>query len=164
MPTKIGVTADPRPVAGKDGTQITVSMTTSCVPSGCLHGQVEDMFYNVPSRKRALNRPNDEYAKIVDVINKYAVHSEGVAFSCKKQGENTTSVSTSSKNNSIDNIRLIYGSSIANELLAFDFTNDQWHLRAKGLVTNANYHVKKMTLLLFINSMLQNSLHLVTTG
>lgn len=110
------------------------------------------MFHNIPSRRRALNKPNDEYAKIVDVINKYAVHSEGVAFSCKKQGENASSISTSSKNNAIDNIRLIYGSSIANELLAFDFKNDEWRLRAKGLVTNANYHVKKLSLLLFVNS------------
>lgn len=110
------------------------------------------MFYNVPSRKRALNKPSEEYAKIIDVVNRYATHSEGIAFSCKKQGENTFSVSTTSKNSVTDNIRLIYGSSIANELLAFHVHDDSYNFTAKGLMTNANYHVKKMTLLLFVNS------------
>jgi DNA mismatch repair protein MLH1 len=29
---------------------------------------VEDLFYNVPSRRQALKNPADEYAKIVEVV------------------------------------------------------------------------------------------------
>lgn len=113
------------------------------------------MFHNIPARRRALTKYNEEYAKIIDVINKYAVHCEGVAFSCKKQGEAATSVLTSSKNSTSDNIRTIYGSAVANELLAFESTSDYHKFKAKGLLTNANYHVKRTSLLLFINSKLR---------
>lgn len=46
--------------------------------------QVEDLFYNVPSRRRAFRSPAEEYSKILDVVGRYAVHCEGVSFSCKK--------------------------------------------------------------------------------
>lgn len=67
-PAKPGQSAEPKPVAGKQGTQITV----------------EDLFYNVPNRRQAFRNPNDEYTKILDIVGRYAVHCEGVAFSCKK--------------------------------------------------------------------------------
>lgn len=109
------------------------------------------MFYNIPSRRRALSKPNEEYAKIIDVVNRYAIHCEGIAFSLKKHGEKAASVLTSQRNTVTDNIRLIYGTNIANELLAFETENAEYRFKARGLVTNANYHVKKMTFLLFIN-------------
>lgn len=65
---KPGQNAEPKPVAGRQGTQITV----------------EDLFYNVPSRRRAFRSPNDEYTKILDIVGRYAIHCKGVAFSCKK--------------------------------------------------------------------------------
>ncbi|MDN6194810.1 MAG: DNA mismatch repair endonuclease MutL, partial [Alkalibacterium sp.] len=69
---KAGVSnVEPKPIAGKDGTQIIV----------------EDLFYNVPSRLKTLKSKNDEFSKILDVIGRYAVHTEGVGFSCKKFGE-----------------------------------------------------------------------------
>ncbi|ORY78124.1 DNA mismatch repair protein [Protomyces lactucae-debilis] len=136
IPNKPGGSAEPQPVAGKRGTQITA----------------EDMFYNVPARKRALAKPSEEYAKIIDVINRYAIHCQGVAFSCKRHGESTTSVSTMNKSTTVDNIRQLYGPAIAAELLALDLTNDEYKFSAKGLVTNANYGVKKIVFLLFVNN------------
>lgn len=40
---------------------------------------------------------------------------------------------------------------MANEIIEFTSTDSQWGYRAHGWTTNANYHVKKTTLLLFIN-------------
>ena len=62
------------------------------------------------------------------------------------------SVSTTSRNSTTDNIRLIYGSSVASELLAFDVQSEALGVAARGLTTSTNYHVKKLTFLLFINS------------
>ncbi len=109
------------------------------------------MFYNVPSRQKAFKSPSEEYAKILDVVGRYAVHCTGVSFSCKKHGESAVGISTPSNASTVDSIRQIHGSSIANELVEFGTSSDKWGFTASGWATNANYHVKKTVLLLFIN-------------
>ncbi|GLI72656.1 DNA mismatch repair protein Mlh1 [Penicillium ochrochloron] len=135
VPAKPGQPAVPKATAGRGGTQITV----------------EDLFYNVPTRRRAFRSASEEYAKILDVVGRYAVHCAGVAFSCRKHGDSGVSVSTPSAANTIDRIRQIHGSAVANELVEYTVSNDKLGFRASGLATNANYHVKKTTILLFIN-------------
>lgn len=60
-------------------------------------------------------------------------------------------ISTQSNASTSDSIRQIHGSSVANELVEFNVHNDKWGFKAAGFTTNANYHVKKTMLLLFIN-------------
>ena len=60
-------------------------------------------------------------------------------------------ISTPSNANSVDSIRQIHGSAIANELVEFSASDVKWGFKASGWATNANYHVKKTLLLLFIN-------------
>ncbi|KAL3298936.1 DNA mismatch repair protein mlh1 [Colletotrichum asianum] len=134
-PAKPGQPAEPKPTAGRQGTQISV----------------EDLFFNVPTRRRAFRSPAEEYNKIIDVVGRYAIHCKGVGFSCKKHGESGTSISIQALATEVDRIRQIYGSSVANELMEFDTSEDRWGFKANGWATNANYHIKKTTLLLFIN-------------
>ncbi|KAG0652647.1 Post meiotic segregation 2 [Hyphodiscus hymeniophilus] len=134
-PAKPGQSADPKPIAGRQGTQITV----------------EDLFYNVPTRRRAFRSASEEYNKILDVVGRYAVHCDGVALSCKKHGEASTTISTQSTSSTVDRIRQIHGTAVANELIDFTSSEAKWGFTARGWTTNANYHVKKTTLLLFIN-------------
>lgn len=112
---------------------------------------MEDLFYNVPSRKRAFKSSSEEYAKILDVVGRYAVHCAGVSLSCKKHGESAMSISTPSDSSTIDSIRQIHGSAVANELVEFNTSSEKWGFKASGWATNANYNVKKTTFLLFIN-------------
>jgi DNA mismatch repair protein MLH1 len=52
-----------------------------------IHGllpQVENLFYNVTARRKAFKNLGEEYSRILDVISRFAVHNEGVSFSCKK--------------------------------------------------------------------------------
>ncbi len=53
-PGRPGATADPKPCAGVRGTVIVV----------------EDLFYNVTTRRKALKSPSEEFARIGDVITK----------------------------------------------------------------------------------------------
>ncbi|CRG83953.1 Putative MutL protein homolog 1 [Talaromyces islandicus] len=136
VPAKPGQDAKPKPTAGRGGTQITV----------------EDLFYNVPTRRRAFRSPSEEYAKILDIVGRYAVHCSGVAFSCKKYGDSGVSISTASNSSTIDRVRQIHGSAVANELVDFHIEDTKrLGFKVSGLVTNANYHVKRTVILLFIN-------------
>ncbi|KAF9506257.1 hypothetical protein BS47DRAFT_1374150 [Hydnum rufescens UP504] len=183
---------DPKPCAGNEGTIITV----------------EDLFYNTPTRLSALRSPSDEYARILDVVTRYAVHNPHVSFTCKKAGLSTPDISTPS---SISNsnlgtsglIKLLYGPSIARDLVRViassskktratvrsrqrrqvsgkddviggasdkdenamdidenndeessddgDIVDPETEWEAEAYITNANYHMKKMVFLLFIN-------------
>lgn len=134
-PAKPGQSEDPKPCAGRQGTQISV----------------EDLFYNVPTRRRAFRSASEEYAKIAEVVGKYAVHCQGVAFSCKKHGEAGAGVAVPANAKIHDRIRLTQNSNAANELIDFQISSDQYGFRAAGLVSNANYNGKKTTMLLFIN-------------
>ncbi|KAI8580020.1 hypothetical protein K450DRAFT_238976 [Umbelopsis ramanniana AG] len=135
VPQKPGMSNEPKPTAGNKGTQITA----------------EDLFYNVPSRRKALKNPSDEYSRILDVVTRYAIHNSGISFSCKKQGANMADVNTATNNSIIDNIRLLYGSAVASELISVERDFEELEFKMKAHVSNANYHVKKLTMLLFIN-------------
>lgn len=135
IPAKPGLSEDPKPCAGRHGTQISV----------------EDLFYNVPTRRRAFRSASEEYAKIAEVVGKYAVHCQGVAFFCKKHGEAGAGIAVPVNANVRDRIRLTQNSNAANELMDFQITNDQYGFKADGLVSNANYNGKKTSMLLFIN-------------
>ncbi|KAK6363500.1 DNA mismatch repair protein [Orbilia blumenaviensis] len=135
IPPKPGGSAEPKAVAGRQGTQITV----------------EDLFYNVPSRRRAFRNMNEEYSKVLDMVGKYAIHCDGIAFSCKKHGESSMGIAIQSTAKTIDRVRQIYGNAVANELVPFEVEDQKLGFKAKGLITNANYSIKKTTMLLFIN-------------
>lgn len=61
------------------------------------------------------------------------------------------SISTPANATTVDCIRQIHGSAVANELIEFAVSDQKWGFRASGWTSNANYHVKKTTILLFIN-------------
>ena len=113
--------------------------------------QVEDLFYNIPTRRRAFRSTSEEYAKILDMVGRYAVHCSGVAFSVKKHGEAGSGMSTPAAASTLERIRQTYGSSVANELIQFNVADQKWGFEASGWTSNANYHVKRTTILLFIN-------------
>jgi DNA mismatch repair enzyme (predicted ATPase) len=61
------------------------------------------------------------------------------------------SISTPVSANTVDRIRQIHGSAVANEVVEFKIEDTKLGFRASGFTTNANYHVKKTVILLFIN-------------
>jgi DNA mismatch repair protein MLH1 len=47
----------------------------AAVPGTCI--QVEDLFYNVPNRRKAMKSGAEEFKHIVDVVSRYAVYCTG---------------------------------------------------------------------------------------
>ncbi|KAL1121981.1 hypothetical protein AAG570_003389 [Ranatra chinensis] len=132
------------------------------LPKACAANQgtlisVEDLFYNVPTRKKAFKNPNEEHARVVDVVSRYAVHNPTVGFSLKKFGENLSDVKTSNNSSHIDNIRLIYGNNIARELLEIELNDDIFKFSVSGYISNVNFSTKKQIFILFINNRLVDS-------
>lgn len=131
----------PKPCAGNKGTQILV----------------EDLFYNMSVRKNALKNASEEYGKIAEVVSRYAIHNSGIAFSLKKYGEGGCDVQTLVNATTRENIRALFGVNVARELLDFETEDSKLRFKAKGLISNANYSIKKCTFLLFINNRLVES-------
>nr|CAB3263866.1 DNA mismatch repair protein Mlh1-like [Phallusia mammillata] len=131
----------PRPTASNDGTQITV----------------EDLFYNVLTRRKAFRSASEEHQRIADVITRYAIHNSGKSFTLRKSDNDTSSgvtVRTQLGASALDNIRALFGSNIANEIIHVEHENETLHLRIKGYISNANCSMKKFNFLLFINNRL----------
>jgi DNA mismatch repair protein MLH1 len=144
-----------QPSAGVQGTSITV----------------EDLFYNMPTRKQAFKNYSDEYQKILDVVTKYSIlyGDQKISFSCKKFGQNAPDIFTPENSSTINNIKIAYGSTVAKELLDFSFEVNQPAVRNDGQeelvdfkvigkVSNANFSSKKPNFIFFINNrLIENS-------
>ncbi|KAL2804073.1 DNA mismatch repair protein Mlh1 isoform 9, partial [Daubentonia madagascariensis] len=133
--------APPKPCAGNQGTQITV----------------EDLFYNISTRRKALKHPNEEYGKILEVVGRYSIHNSGIGFSVKKQGETVADIRTLPSATTVDNIRSIFGNAVSRELIEVGCEDKTLAFRMNGYISNANYSVKKCIFLLFINHRLVES-------
>lgn len=125
-----------KPCAGNQGTSIIV----------------EDLFYNTPLRRRTLKSGREEYAKIVDVLGKYALHNCHVGFTVRKGEESgQADVKTTPQSEHIDVLRAVFGPSVAREVIPLSHEDTSLHFKAKGLISNGNYSSKKMHFILFIN-------------
>ncbi|KYQ52073.1 DNA mismatch repair protein Mlh1 [Trachymyrmex zeteki] len=133
--------APPVPCAGNQGTVITI----------------ENLFYNVATRRKALSNPSEEFTKITEVVMRYAVHNPAVGFTLKKHGEPSSQVRTPHNSTKQNNIRILYGNPVARELLEVELDDKDYKFKMHGLVTNPNYTNKRMVMLLFINNRLVDS-------
>ena len=159
----------PQPCAGVPGTTITM----------------KDLFYNLLARRKALRPPAEEYAKLLEVVSRYAVYKDGVAFSCRRQGAARPDVNVPARATRLDRIRTIYGPSVSRELTEFEAASEPGHcagandeaggglggegeregreafsFSSRGFISSVNYTAKRTTLILFINGRLVESSHL----
>jgi DNA mismatch repair protein MLH1 len=135
-----GQSSDPMPCAGTTGTQITV----------------EDLFYNISTRRKAVRSTSEQYQRILEVVSRYAIHfaSRNVSFTCKKYRDPSADVHTKATNSTRDNIGAIFGASVAQELLPVEFNGQiapDCELGFNGFVSNANFNMRKGVCIVFIN-------------
>jgi DNA mismatch repair protein MLH1 len=147
VPVKAGDKAEPKMCAGNTGTTI----------------QVEDLFYNMQTRKQAFKNLNEQYQKILDVVTKYSIHygDRKISFTCKKHGASVPDLHTPPGSSTMENLKIVYGAQLARELVDFSCESDGAGGGPKfscgGKVSNANYSNKKSALILFINDRLVES-------
>ncbi|TGZ61537.1 hypothetical protein CRM22_007947 [Opisthorchis felineus] len=85
----------------------------------------EDLFYNAPVRRTAVRSPREEFARVADVVAQYAVHYApkcGFHLRALNTGSNSTGsdLRTTAGWSRMDAVRAVIGSSVAQNLVAFD--------------------------------------------
>lgn len=125
---------------------------------------VEDLFYNSSIRRNALKGGSDEFAKIYEVVSRYAIHNFHVGFYLKRIGESSMDLKTPGcPNRSIDNekylqdvIGIVFGSDLKKELerISIDF-DEKLKFEMMAYMTNSRFNqLKQITFILFINERL----------
>ena len=155
-----------QPTAGVPGTTITV----------------ENLFFNVPTRKRALKSSSEEFAKVLEVTQRYAASRKDVAFVVRKLGDPKPSLRCPVVTNTVDRVRQIYGQQVGKNVLPLKFTMggygemdgadaingaeknktsqknkntlDTVTCSVDALVSTASHYGRKTVFILFINSRL----------
>lgn len=130
---------EPKAMAATNGTTVTV----------------EDLFFNLPTRRNSLHNYGEEYRLISDVVARYAIRYPAVAFVCRKIGERGRSrpdVNTKPNASVLDNIRVAFGHSIAGELVPVNAEFGE--VKMESLVTKACFNLKKRLFVCFINGRL----------
>lgn len=118
--------------------------------------KVEDLFYNVPLRLAAFKSPSNEFNLISDLVAKYALQNSGnIGFSLKKVDDNSSFINTMITNSLLDNVKLLYDTKIAKDLVELPSTSDDnYKFSVSGYVSNKNATLKKTIFILFINNRL----------
>lgn len=139
------------------------SQMSNVVPVGMPEGTsvlVEDLFVNVPARRKFLKTIATEFRHIVEVVNNFALAFPEIGFSLKHNGKQVLSYAQTSgikdNNNKIPGvsearIRQVLGGTIFDQLMPIHF--DHPHLQISGYVGKPQIaHDVKYKQWLFVNN------------
>ncbi len=125
-----------RPQNADFGTSIKITggKTDEIEDAGCNIGttiKVEDLFFNVPARKKFLKTTTTESNKINDFIIKLAFSRPDIAF--KLINNNKMAITTPGNESLYDAIECIYGTKVSEELLPIELIDE--HIKITGFIT-----------------------------
>lgn len=106
---------------------------------------VEDLFYNVPVRKKFLKSKSFEFSKVYDVFLASVLLNPEITFRFVSDKKNVIFQKTTLENRFIQ----IYGSDIKSKTVSIDVSNN--FFTAKGILTNPSNPIYLPTNFLFIN-------------
>lgn len=126
-----------RPCAGTRGTTLVI----------------EDMFYNNLTRRGAMGKDSIEHSKLLDVVQKYAIHYPTVSFGCRKAGSAVAELHThgGADSTSLDVIGATYGPALAKQLFHFELKSDEGRFSCQGYASGPQYSSRGSSMTLFIN-------------
>ncbi|MEF8856633.1 MAG: DNA mismatch repair endonuclease MutL, partial [Haloplanus sp.] len=113
-----------RPRDGDRGTELVVEggEVTAVSPVGCPTGttvEVEDLFYNVPARRKYLKQESTEFARVNSVVTGYALAKPGLAVSLT-HGDRETFATTGGGDRR-EAVLSVYGRDVAQAMLPVEF-------------------------------------------
>ncbi|WP_284007322.1 DNA mismatch repair endonuclease MutL [Haloarcula pelagica] len=117
------LTITTRPRGGDVGTELVVEggEVTDVGPAGCPEGTtvaVEDLFYNVPARRKYLKQAATEFAHVNTVVTSYALANPDVAVSLSHDGRET--FATTGQGDLRETVLSVYGSEVAQSMIEVD--------------------------------------------
>lgn len=133
---KVKLITNPRGSSTPSGTEVRVesSKIKEVKDTGSKEGTsvlIEDLFYNLPVRKKYLKTTRTELSKITDIVTRYALKYPEISF--RLIHDDTMLMSTPKTQNELDNIVYIYGRKLAEELLSLDYEDE--YLRIRGFIS-----------------------------
>jgi len=119
---------------------------------GCPDGtsvEIQDLFYNVPARKKFLKSPEVELAHIIDIVTRYALIRKDISFILS---HNDKEILNSQKtDNQLNNIIFVYGTDIAKNLIEVDYKAAD--IKIQGFISKPNLtRANKNEQSLFVNN------------
>ena len=119
--SRLTITTKPR--GGARGTEVRVEggETTHVGPAGCPEGTsvaVEDLFYNVPARRKYLNRPTTEADHVQRVVTGYALANPDVAVTFETDGRER--FATTGRGDLRSTVMAVYGREVASAMSAVE--------------------------------------------
>jgi DNA mismatch repair protein MLH1 len=118
----------------------------------------ENLFYNLKQRREALRNPAEELKKIVDVVQRYALHYSGKSFLLKKAAPGSAPEMFTPKGATLAaNIAAIFGQDAGDNLIQFNVAMPEYELTLDAAVSSINYSGKRFHFILFINHRLVES-------
>ena len=103
-----------------EGGEVIDKTETACADGTII--EVNDLFYNVPARKKFLKSTSREMSLISDIVNRIAICYPEISF--KLYNGTRKVLHTYGTGNLIDVLRTIYGKTICEQLIYFEEHND----------------------------------------
>ncbi|MBO4247366.1 DNA mismatch repair endonuclease MutL [Halomicrobium sp. IBSBa] len=113
-----------RPRGGdRQGTELVVEGgdVTAVEPAGCPAGttiEVDDLFYNVPARRKYLKQASTEFAHVNTVVTSYALANPDVAVTLSHDGRET--FATTGQGDLEATVLSVYGREVAQSMIEVD--------------------------------------------
>ncbi|QLH84768.1 DNA mismatch repair endonuclease MutL [Halosimplex pelagicum] len=121
--SRLTITTRPRSDRDVDdarGTKLTVEggEVTSVEPAGCPEGttiEVDDLFFNVPARRKYLKQDGTEFAHVNTVVTSYALANPDIAVSLTHDGRET--FATTGQGDRREAVMSVYGRDVAESMV-----------------------------------------------
>jgi len=117
------LTITTRPRGGAAGTELVVEggEVTSVDPAGCPEGtsiEIDDLFYNVPARRKYLKQASTEFAHVNTIVTSYALANPDVAVTLEHDGRET--FATTGQGDLRETVMSVYGREVAESMIEVD--------------------------------------------